>query len=71
MSVNQIMQAGMEATPYLSEPGVTVTVNPLTDEERAEVVAFLPERPIHAVGMAGLIRDNGMVWNSSNLNNCI
>ena len=61
MSLNQMMHVVMEETPYLPEPGVTVTMDQLTEAERAEVVAFLAERPIHTVVMAGLIRDNGLV----------
>jgi predicted GNAT family acetyltransferase len=33
----------------------------LTVEDKAEVLAFLAERPIHTVAMAGFIRDNGLV----------
>ncbi|MFN2492541.1 MAG: GNAT family N-acetyltransferase [Pyrinomonadaceae bacterium] len=36
-------------------------VAPLGDDDIAEVLAFLAERPIHTVMMAGLIRDNGLV----------
>src|SRR6266566_9267568 len=61
MSFNQMMHVVMEETPYLPEPGVTVTMDQLIEAERAEVVAFLAERPIHTVVMAGLIRDNGLV----------
>lgn len=33
---------------------------PLSDGDAAEVLAFLAERPLHTVNLAGLIRDNGM-----------
>lgn len=47
------------AVPSLSmnEPLVTTR---LTNESQEEVLAFLGERPLHTVVMAGLIRDNGM-----------
>jgi hypothetical protein len=32
----------------------------LSAEDAAEVLAFLAERPLHTVNIAGLIRDNGM-----------
>ncbi len=37
------------------------TVAPLNDSHVGEVLAFLAERPIDTVMMAGLIRDNGLV----------
>ncbi|HYG81016.1 MAG TPA: GNAT family N-acetyltransferase [Pyrinomonadaceae bacterium] len=37
-----------------------LSVHPLTDKDEAEVLAFLAERPLHTVVMAGHIRDNGM-----------
>jgi predicted GNAT family acetyltransferase len=51
----------MAETPYLPEANVTVTVMELTEEERNEVLAFLAERPVHTVCIAGFIRDNGLV----------
>jgi ribosomal protein S18 acetylase RimI-like enzyme len=39
----------------------SLTVASLDDRHKAEVLAFLAERPIHTVMMAGLIRDNGLV----------
>ena len=38
----------------------SLSVRPLTNEEQAEVLAFLAERPLHTVVMAGHIRDNGL-----------
>jgi predicted GNAT family acetyltransferase len=38
----------------------SLSVCPLTDKDEAEVLAFLAERPLHTVVMAGHIRDNGM-----------
>jgi hypothetical protein len=46
---------------FLSEAEVAVTADKLTEGEREEVLAFLAERPIHTVVMAGWIRDNGLV----------
>src|SRR2546423_547377 len=43
----------------LAAPG-DISVARLTDEAQAEVLAFLSERPLHTVAMAGFIRDNGL-----------
>src|SRR5882724_11751260 len=59
-SLNSLMTAVMEGTPYLPEPDVTVTIVELTETDRNEVLAFLAERPIHTVCLAGFIRDNGL-----------
>lgn len=40
-------------------PG-SLSVHPLTDRDESEVLAFLAERPLHTVVMAGHIRDNGL-----------
>lgn len=61
MSLNLLQHNVMEVSPYLPEPEVTVTVAQFTEAERAEVIAFIAERPIHTIIMAGLIRDNGIV----------
>jgi uncharacterized protein len=60
-SLSSLMNTVMAETPYLPEADVTVTAAELTEEERNEVLAFLAERPVHTVCMAGLIRDNGLV----------
>ena len=36
-------------------------IGPLSARETREVLAFLAERPLHTINIAGLIRDNGMV----------
>jgi predicted GNAT family acetyltransferase len=38
----------------------SLSIHPLTDRDEAEVLAFLAERPLHTVVMAGHIRDNGL-----------
>jgi uncharacterized protein len=38
----------------------SLLVHPLTDLDVSEVLAFLAERPLHTVVMAGHIRDNGL-----------
>jgi len=38
----------------------SLAVHPLTNEHELEVLAFLAERPLHTVVMAGHIRDNGI-----------
>src|SRR5713226_985643 len=47
--------------PVITLPGGPLRVEPLARKHEAEVLAFLAERPIHTVIMAGLIRDNGLV----------
>lgn len=56
-AVQQIITSPNEARLGLP----SVTVQPLTGECQAEVLAFLKARPIHTVFMAGLIQDNGLV----------
>jgi predicted GNAT family acetyltransferase len=51
----------MAETPYLPEANVTVSVIELTEDDRNEVLAFLAERPVQTVCLAGFIRDNGLV----------
>ncbi|MEK6283706.1 MAG: GNAT family N-acetyltransferase [Acidobacteriota bacterium] len=60
-SLNNLTTTVMAETPYLPEANVTVAVFELTKEDRNEVFAFLAERPIHTVCIAGFIRDNGFV----------
>jgi hypothetical protein len=50
----------MAASQLLPEAEVNVTTYPLADDEREEVLAFLAERAMHTVCMAGLMRDNGL-----------
>lgn len=50
-----------ESRPESSAQSEGLTVGPLGREDQAEVLAFLGQRPIHTVIMAGLILDNGMV----------
>lgn len=45
----------------LAESASLLTIHPLSAEHQAEVLAFLAERPVHTVFMAGFIRDNGLV----------
>ena len=50
-------------SPVASQPGVSTNrllVESLTNEHEVEVLAFLAERAIHTVVMAGHIRDNGI-----------
>jgi predicted GNAT family acetyltransferase len=60
-SINGLMTTVMAETPYLPQANVTVSLIELTEEERNEVLAFLAERPVHTVCIAGFIRDNGLV----------
>ena len=60
-SLNALMNVVMAETPYLPEADVTVDVIELTEDDRNEVLAFLAERPVHTVCIAGFIRDNGLI----------
>lgn len=60
MSAAQLMNSVMTESQYLPTAEVSVSVEPLTEENRNEVLAFLAERPIHTVCMVGFIRDNGL-----------
>ncbi len=60
-SLNALMNVVMAETPYLPEADVTVDVIELTEDDRNEVLAFLAERPVQTVCIAGFIRDNGLV----------
>src|SRR5512132_2312545 len=51
--------ASAPTTSYIKSDSLAVV--PLDDSNAGEVLAFLAERPIHTVMMAGLIRDNGLV----------
>lgn len=44
----------------LSLINTTLKVQPLTEEQRAETLAFLAARPVHNVFVRGLINDHGM-----------
>jgi predicted GNAT family acetyltransferase len=60
-SLNELLTTVMAETPYLPQADVTVAVFELTEEDRNEVLAFLAERPVQTVCIAGFIRDNGLV----------
>lgn len=61
MSVATMMDGVMARTQFLPEVSAEVETYALSEDEREEVLSFLAERPVHTVGMRGLIRDNGMV----------
>ncbi|MCA1567647.1 MAG: GNAT family N-acetyltransferase [Acidobacteria bacterium] len=61
MSRVLLQQEMMAETHFLPEADVAVTTDQLSKAEREEVLAFLAERPVHTVVMAGWIRDNGLV----------
>ncbi len=60
-SLGGLTSAVMAESPYLPEADTTVATAELREEERDEVLAFLAERPVHTVCMAGFVRDNGLV----------
>jgi predicted GNAT family acetyltransferase len=60
-SLNKLLTTVMAATPYLPEADISVAVSELAETDRNEVLAFLAERPVQTVCMAGFIRDNGLV----------
>ena len=61
MSFETMLREVMEASAYLPSADLPVTTEELREEQGAEVISFLSERPLHTVCMAGLIRDNGLV----------
>jgi len=60
MSVTSLTDNVMQRTQFLPDAEVGVTTSALEEREREEVLAFLAERSLHTVCMAGLIRDNGV-----------
>jgi predicted GNAT family acetyltransferase len=56
-----LMDDVMTSRRSLPAAGAGVQTRPLAEDEREEVLAFLAERPVHTVFLAGLIRDNGVV----------
>jgi predicted GNAT family acetyltransferase len=65
MSVRILTTTKLEELAAIAIPPSTVAANPLsvhmlTERDEAEVIAFLAERPLHTVVMAGHIRDNGI-----------
>ncbi|HWS85505.1 MAG TPA: GNAT family N-acetyltransferase [Pyrinomonadaceae bacterium] len=60
MSVATLMDDVMSGGQFLPEAGLPLTTAELSEAEREEVLAFLSERPVHTVCMAGLVRDNGL-----------
>jgi len=61
MSVATLMEGVMTQTQFLPAVSEELTTYALAESEREEVLAFLAERAVHTVCMAGLIRDNGIV----------
>jgi len=61
MSVATLMEGVMTQTQFLPAVSEELTTYALTESGREEVLAFLAERAVHTVCMAGLIRDNGIV----------
>ena len=61
MSMNALISSVMSTTQFLPEAEVSVETTELTDADRVEVTAFLAERPVETVCLAGFIRDNGLV----------
>ncbi|HXG91269.1 MAG TPA: GNAT family N-acetyltransferase [Blastocatellia bacterium] len=59
-SLAEIRQSTNAQHLYPSAVNV-LTALPLTEDDRDEVLEFLSERPIHTFGLAGFIRDNGVV----------
>lgn len=60
MSVATLMDDVMAGGQFLPEAGLPLATAELAEAEREEVLAFLAERPVHTVCMAGLIGDNGV-----------
>src|SRR5687768_13208486 len=60
MSLEAMMREVMAESPYLPTAELEATTAELAEEDRLEVLAFLAERPLHTVCLAGFIRDNGL-----------
>ena len=60
-SLNALISSVMSTTQFLPEAMVSVETTELVDADRNEVTAFLGERPVETVCLAGFIRDNGLV----------
>ena len=60
-SLNALISSVMSTTQFLPEAMVSVETSELLDADRNEVIAFLAERPVETVCLAGFIRDNGVV----------
>lgn len=60
MSLATATHQGTAKIPYLPHGNADVTVEKLHNEDQAEVLEFLAERPLHTVIIAGWIRDNGL-----------
>jgi hypothetical protein len=56
-----LQQEVMDEMPFLCEADIEVTAQKLLEDAREEVLAFLAERAVHTVVIAGWIRDNGLV----------
>src|ERR1051326_3761784 len=61
MRASTLPKENLAALNRCAYPADSMTVQSLTDEHREEVLAFLATRPIHTFGLAGFIRDNGLV----------
>lgn len=54
-------ESGMMSAEAVSKTHEPCAISALTNQDEAEVLDFLAERPIHTVFMASQIRDNGLV----------
>jgi predicted GNAT family acetyltransferase len=61
MSVANLMDDVMAGDQFIPEAALPLATAELAEGGREEVLAFLAERPVHTVCIAGLIRDNGLV----------
>ncbi len=61
MSLELMMRAVMSETQYLPATDLPLGTEKLKEVEREEVLAFLSERPVQNVCLAGFIRDNGLI----------
>lgn len=60
MSLANLMHSVMIENQYLPTAEVSVSTELLTNKARNETLAFLAERAVHTVILAGFIRDNGL-----------
>lgn len=60
MSIANLMKSVMIEDQYLPTAEVSASIELLKNDDRNETLAFLAERAVHTVILAGFIRDNGL-----------
>ena len=62
MNMQSVSTASLSSSPSMSRMSYNSSgVETLAEQHKAEILAFLAERPLHTVYLAGFVRDNGVV----------